>query len=180
MNNNQAKSACARCTMCKLSEQRRFPYWGMGEQRAPYLFVFDTPPRDTYKSLLTSWVSRANIRIEDTYITSLVKCPTPNGRAPFYEEMAECWTYLETEISHVGPKAVVLLGKAAIDWLHPYNNVLRVRDVNGLVFEDGLLFMGLYTPSFVMRHPNVLKDEMSDDAIKALAKLKQQVEKDYV
>ena len=48
--------------------------------------------------------------LQDAYITNLVKCQTPDKRAPTQDEVRACKPYLEKELLELNPKFVLTIG----------------------------------------------------------------------
>ncbi|HEX7387286.1 MAG TPA: uracil-DNA glycosylase [Castellaniella sp.] len=52
-------------------------------------------------------------QVDQAYLTNLVKCRLPGGRAPSPEEVAACLPYLQQEIAQVRPRWILALGGVA-------------------------------------------------------------------
>ncbi len=64
------------------------------------------------------------LKLKDAYITATVRCAPP-GNKPLPAELANCRPYLEAELVHFQPRAVLALGKIAFDG---YLKLLRSRE----------------------------------------------------
>ena len=64
---------------------------------------------------LTKVLAENGIRREDVFITNIVKHISPRNRKPYPDEVVACLPYLNTQISVIKPKIIVLLGASAKD-----------------------------------------------------------------
>ena len=62
---------------------------------------------------LTKTFAEYGIKREDVFITNIVKHVSPENRKPYPDEVAACLPYLNTQISIIKPKIIVLLGESA-------------------------------------------------------------------
>ena len=88
---------------------------------------------------LTKTLAEYGIKREDIFITNIVKHVSPKNRKPYPDEVAACLPYLNTQISIIKPKIIVLLGATAKD-------TLRV---------EGIKYMQVIHPSAAMRFTNM-------------------------
>ncbi len=58
---------------------------------------------------LTKTLAEYGIKREDIFITNIVKHISPKNRKPYPDEVAACLPYLNTQISIIKPKIIVLL-----------------------------------------------------------------------
>jgi len=88
---------------------------------------------------LTGVLAEYGIKREDLYITNIVKHASPKNRKPYSDEIAACLPYLETQISLINPKIIVLLGAAAKQTPH----------------VTGIEYFEVIHPSAAMRFPKL-------------------------
>lgn len=124
----ELKAAVAGCTICGLCRTRKNTVFGVGDQRARWLFVGEGPG---YKEdmqgdpfvgpsgkLLDNMLLAIGLRRgENAYIANIVKCRATDeqgkDRAPSPEEAAACRPYLNRQIALIQPSVIVALGKTA-------------------------------------------------------------------
>jgi len=80
------------------------------------------------------------------YVTSIVKCKTPDNRKPTRHEIRISIPYLVNQINHIAPELVVLMGTVA--W-----NTPRSKDIT---------YIETYHPAAAMRFPKIQK-KFEDD-----------------
>jgi uracil-DNA glycosylase family 4 len=114
----------AACVQCRLGRGRRTIVFGEGSPRADVLFVGGAPGAEEEKQsrpfadaagqLLTDIIVKGmQLRREDLYITTAVKCTPPEGSGPGPGELEACAAFLARQIDAVKPKIIVALGGVA-------------------------------------------------------------------
>ncbi len=79
------------------------------------------------------------LRLEDLYITAVLKCVPPSDK-PTRQELSNCSDYREFEIEHMkNLKVILTLGKIAFDICKAYYKS-KGYDVSGLVFKHGAAY----------------------------------------
>ncbi len=112
------------CQRCALHQGRRQAVFGVGDERAHWLFVGEGPGAEEDQRgepfvgaagrLLDQMLRALGLkRGEAVYITNVVKCRPPQNRTPTDEECAACLPYLHRQIALIQPKVIVALGKVA-------------------------------------------------------------------
>jgi uracil-DNA glycosylase family 4 len=112
------------CTLCRLHRSRKNAVPGEGPFDAEVLFCGEAPGYNeslqgkpfvgSAGKFLNELLQIAELRREDVYITNVVKCRTPENRAPFDDEIETCTTdYLQKQVAMIKPKLVVALGRTA-------------------------------------------------------------------
>jgi len=112
------------CTACKLRAGCTQTVFGVGDEKAEWLFVGEGPGADEDAQgepfvgqagkLLDSMLAAIKLkRGKNVYIANIVKCRPPNNRNPEADEIAQCLPYLERQIALIQPKLIVALGKTA-------------------------------------------------------------------
>lgn len=129
---------CGSCRSCALSETRTNPIWGRGDPSAK-LFVIASHPisADDKKGLpfsgdrareLAKLAKGVNLDPEhDAWLTYLVRCLPPAGRAPLPGEELECSKWLLFQIKVVRPRILVILGPEVLRWLTGVDDFERLR-----------------------------------------------------
>lgn len=103
----------------------------------------------------------ADIRIQPTWITNVVKFRPPGNRTPTDEEIESAKPYLRAEWEAIGrPRTVVCLGNTALMAVTGKRSVLqRAGKLERYKANDGgpIWLWPMYHPSFVLRHKEKLK-----------------------
>lgn len=147
------------CTKCPL-HQRVNKVPGIGNT-ASRLLVISIPPtrNDEIKQrpltgelldFFIKWINAINLKIEDIFITNIIKCPPSNNK--IQKEMIEaCRIHLDNQISIINPDAILSLGQLTISSLK--------RSFSDLQKSHGQIFNYNNYPVIPTFHPyNVLKN----------------------
>jgi uracil-DNA glycosylase len=124
LNWSELKQQVRDCTACKLRAGCAQTVFGVGDEKAEWLFVGEGPGADEDAQgepfvgqagkLLDSMLAAIKLkRGKNVYIANIVKCRPPNNRTPAADEIAQCLPYLERQIELIQPKLIVALGKTA-------------------------------------------------------------------
>lgn len=178
---NKTLDLCnAGCTKCPLSELRPTQVVnGIGPLDARIMIVGEAPgPEEDVKGQpfigragkkLDSLLTRAGIHRSQLRITNATRCfprlRTVEGfRAPSYEEIEACRSYLEEEIRVVRPNVIVPVGNAALSALLGTKKAKisehRGKEIWSEKFNCKII--PTYHPSAVMRNPN-LEETVTQD-----------------
>ena len=112
------------CTACRLRAGCTQTVFGVGAEKADWLFVGEGPGADedalgepfvgqAGKLLDNMLLSIKLKRGDNVYIANIVKCRPPGNRTPEADEIATCVPYLQRQIALIKPKIIVALGKTA-------------------------------------------------------------------
>jgi DNA polymerase len=155
------KQCVAGCTACGLHKTRNKTVFGVGDERAGWLFVGEGPGADEDEQgepfvgqagrLLDSMLAAIELRRgENVYIANIVKCRPPGNRNPAPEEAAACAGYLQRQIELIRPKLIVALGKvAAVNLLGRDASISSLR---GTVHQyRGIPLIVTYHPAYLLR-----------------------------
>jgi uracil-DNA glycosylase family 4 len=170
---DQLKSVVATCTKCDLCKSRTQTVFGVGDQKAKWLFIGEGPGRNedfqglpfvgpAGKLLDNMLIAMGLKRGENTYIANIVKCRptdaiTKRDRPPVAEEADACMSYLERQIALINPTVIVALGKTAALSLLKLDPATPVGKLRGTVhrYADIPLIV-TYHPAYLLRS---LKDK---------------------
>ncbi len=169
MNWTQLKQAVATCRVCGLCEKRTKTVFGVGDEKATWLFVGEGPGRNEDAQgepfvgpagkLLDNMLLAIGLkRGANAYIANIVKCrPTDaNGkdRPPSIEEADSCLPYLNRQIALIQPQVIVALGKTAALALLKRDPATPVSALRGAVHRYGdLPLIVTYHPAYLLRSP---------------------------
>lgn len=160
------------CRKCRLCETRTNVVFGVGNEQARVVFIGEGPGKQEDETgepfvgrsgqLLDKMLLAAGFsRKENIYIANMVKCRPPENRDPSADEIEACSGYLREQISLIGPRYIVCLGRVAAQSI--IDPGFRVTKQHGAFIEkNGILFMGTYHPSALLRNPNNKPDAFDD------------------
>jgi DNA polymerase len=167
MNWAELREAVAGCVKCGLCRNRHNTVFGVGDEKAKWLFIGEGPGRNedlqgepfvgpAGKLLDNMLIAMGLRRGENTFIANIVKCrPTdPNGRdrPPSPDEAAACMPYLERQIALIQPTVIVALGKTAALSLLGLDPATPVSKLRGTVHQyAGRPLVVTYHPAYLLR-----------------------------
>ena len=106
---------CLSCSACGLAELRiDQPVSGHGSPSPLVVVVGPTPTifQDEKSALLTAIMEKGlELKPDEYYSTSLLKCAPPDEQLPPGEADAYCWPILKREFELLKPKIILVLGK---------------------------------------------------------------------
>lgn len=159
----ELKTMVRDCTACKLRAGCTQTVFGVGDEKAKWLFVGEGPGADedaqgepfvgqAGKLLDNMLLSIKLKRGDDVYIGNIVKCRPPGNRTPEADEIATCLPYLQRQIALIQPKIIVALGKTAATALLGRDATLG--SLRGTVhsYQDIPLII-TYHPAYLLRTP---------------------------
>lgn len=163
----QLKQQVADCRRCGLCQGRKNTVFGVGDEKAKWLFIGEGPGRNEDQQgepfvgpagkLLDNMLQAMGVkRGENAYIANIVKCrPTDdNGRdrPPSPQEVASCLPYLQRQIELIQPTVLVALGKTAAISLLGMDPATPVSRLRGTVhrYQDRPLVV-TYHPAYLLR-----------------------------
>jgi len=108
------------------------------------------------------------LRIEDVFMTHVVKCKPLGSNTPSPSEIKSCKPYLFKQIELIRPRIVVTLGPDAYHHLSGEN--ADFEKVRGHKINLGdFILVPLYHPQFLLRNPSLKKETLHDlQTIKSL------------
>jgi DNA polymerase len=147
------------CRKCRLWQGAKHGVPGEGPLNVKVMLVGQNPGADEDETgrpfvgragkFLTKALSENSIKREDVFITNIVKHISPQNRKPYPDEVAACLPYLNTQISAIKPKIIVLLGASA-------------KDTPRL---EGIEYMQVIHPSAAMRFNNMRETSSEDKSL---------------
>jgi uracil-DNA glycosylase len=161
----QLKASASMCTACVLHKARKQAVFGVGDEKAEWLFIGEGPGAEEDErgepfvgqagKLLDNMLAAIALkRGNNVYIANVVKCRPPGNRNPEPGEAHACEPYLTRQIELIRPRLMVALGKVAAQNLLGIEATLasmrgRVHDYRG-------------TPLIVTYHPAYLLRTLAD------------------
>lgn len=149
------------CTACGLHRGRTNAVAGTGPAAARLVLVGVSPRRHedlagdalggAARNVVDHALRHAGIDPGEVRFTNLVRCRTPQDRAPTRDEVRTCAPHLHAELDLVVPKVIVALGAFASSVL--YGRPLSIERVAGyrLVAMQGITLIPTYHPAEVLR-----------------------------
>ena len=163
----QLKSSALACTACALHKARKQAVFGVGDDKAEWLFVGEGPGAEEDErgepfvgqagKLLDNMLAAIALRRgNNVYIANVVKCRPPGNRTPEPAEARACEPYLTRQIDLIHPRLIVALGKVAAQ------NLLGIEAT--LASLRGRVHAYRGTPLIVTYHPAYLLRNLVDKA----------------
>ncbi len=148
------------CQRCGLAKSRKNLVFGAGNPRARLVFVGEGPGADEdlkgepfvgeVGQVLNRIIAAMELKREDVYLCSVVKCCLPGNRDPETDETAACSPFLQRQIRSIQPEVIVALGSFTADTLLGTREpVAKLRGK----FRDyhGIPLMATHHPSLLLR-----------------------------
>ncbi len=164
----ELKASVAGCVKCGLCKGRTNTVFGVGDEKAKWLFIGEGPGRNedlrgepfvgqAGKLLDNMLLAMGLRRGENAYIANIVKCrPTDDSgrdRPPTPEEAAACLPYLQRQIALIQPTVLVALGKTAALTLLALDPETPVSKLRGTAHRyAGLPLVVTYHPAYLLRN----------------------------
>lgn len=151
------------CVRCALRAGCTQTVFGVGDEKAGWLFVGEGPGADEDArgepfvgqagKLLDNMLAAIQLkRGHNVYIANVVKCRPPNNRTPEAAEIAACLPYLKQQIALIQPKLIVALGKTAATAL--LGREAPLGSLRGTVHDfHGTPLLVTYHPAYLLRNP---------------------------
>jgi uracil-DNA glycosylase len=159
------------CTLCSLHATRTQAVPGTGPVEAEIMIVGEAPgfTEDVQGlpfvgqagKLLDTLLQQIGLTREQVFITNVLKCRPPQNRDPMPNEAEACLPYLRQQFALVRPKAVLILGRHALERMLP--GVGTISRVHGKIFmRSGVAFMPCYHPAAALHNGSLLSDLQKD------------------
>ena len=164
------KSNVENCYLCELCKTRKNVLFGEGNLKADIMFISDEPSNSeddlgffyAGKSgeLLVKMIENVlNIKKEDVYITTLVKCKSSNSLNKSHIE--SCNDYLLKQIELIKPKLIVSLGENTYSYL--FNEKDKFSQVRGKAcYYHNIKLVPTFSANYLLRNPSSKKDAYYD------------------
>jgi len=159
------------CTRCSLHATRTQAVPGTGPCPADVMVVGEAPGFNedvqgkpfvgAAGKLLDKLLERIGLGRDCVYITNVLKCRPPQNRDPMPNEAEACLPYLRAQYRLVQPKAVLILGRHALERMLP--GVGSISRVHGQIFmRGGVAFMPVYHPAAALHNGSLVRDLEQD------------------
>ncbi len=120
--------------------------------------------------LLDKLIESIGMKREDVYISNVVRFRPPGNRDPEPEEIAAFAPYVDEEISIIGPRAIVTLGRFSMNKFLPDARISAVHGKKFVVDFSGKrqIVVPMYHPAAALRNGGIMNAIKNDFmAIKA-------------
>jgi len=164
------KSNVENCYLCELCKTRKNVLFGEGNLKANIMFISDEPSNSEDNlgffyagksgELLVKMIENVlNIKKEDVYITTLVKCKSSNSLNKSHIE--SCNDYLLKQIELIKPKLIVSLGENTYSYL--FNEKDKFSQVRGKeCYYQNIKLVPTFSANYLLRNPSSKKDAYYD------------------
>ena len=160
------------CRNCQLHAGRTNAVPGEGVQNPLVMVIGEGPGEDEDKTgrpfvgkagqLLDKMLSAISLdRNKNCYIANIVKCRPPNNRTPFPEEAESCSGYLQAQIHMLKPKAILAMGRTAVQNLMKTDE--GINALRGKILDlNGIPLLATYHPSALLRNVDLKRPAWND------------------
>ena len=159
------------CNKCGLHKTRTNAVFGKGPLDAKIMLIGEAPGREEdlqgvpfvgkAGKELDNMLQAAGIKIDEVFITNVVKCRPPGNRNPEEHEMMKCNPYLVKQIETVRPKVIVLLGNIALSLVT--GTPSGITKMRGKILEYmSYPAIPTFHPAYVIRNPGSGKIVIED------------------
>ena len=159
----QVRKELGDCQRCKLARGRTKIVFGVGNPKAELVFVGEGPGAEedaqglpfvgAAGQLLTKMIEAMGLRREQVYICNVVKCRPPGNRDPEPDEIEACEPFLKAQLAAIRPKAIVALGRFAVQTLLRDKSPITRQRGRWREF-DGIQLMPTFHPAYLLRNPS--------------------------
>jgi DNA polymerase len=172
-NLEELKHEVAQCHLCALAKSRKNVVFGAGNLKAKVMFIGDNPGVNEDETgmlfagksgeLLAKMIENVLlVPKEEVYVTTILKCKTPDNRVPTPEEVACCKPYVMQQIQTIKPQLIVALGSTAFHHLTGEYDT-PIDQIRGTVLNFGeAKLIPTFHPSFLLRNPSAKKEVFAD------------------
>ena len=161
------------CTRCALSATRRRVVAGSGPADARLVIIGEAPGATedeggepfigpSGRLLFTLLDEEVALTRADCFVTNVVKCRPPANRTPTRDEVATCRPWLDEQLRHRTPTAVLALGNTAAKAVLGFDEGIT-RTHGRLVPLGGATAMATYHPAAALRGGPSVVDVMRAD-----------------
>jgi DNA polymerase len=160
------------CNRCELGSRRINAVPGAGSHHPAVFVIGEGPGAEEDKTglpfvgpagrYLDKWLAAIGLSREtNTFIGNIVKCRPPQNRDPRPEEASACLPYLMRQIEILKPRAILTLGRIAVQVLMNTSRGIGASRGSVYIFHDVPL-VATYHPSGVLRNPGYRPDVWDD------------------
>ena len=160
------------CKNCSLCENRTNTAPGEGSSSPVVMVIGEGPGEEEDKQgrpfvgragqLLDKMLEAINLsRNNNCFIANVVKCRPPKNRDPYPEEVAACSHFLQSQISILRPKFILVVGRVAAQALLKTTEPINKLRGRFTVFNSIPLLV-TYHPAALLRDENLKRPAWED------------------
>lgn len=163
------------CKLCFLCSTRKNTVPGEGGFLKKLMIIGEAPGYHEDQSgrpfigaagkILRNALSKNDIKLQDVFITNIIKCRPPNNRPPYINEKKICMQYLERQIFLLQPKIICLLGNVVSSYLLDIKSITNER--GRILQKNDLKYFITFHPAATIYNRNLLN--IFEQDIKKLA-----------
>lgn len=162
----------ANCSGCELSKSRINTVPGEGSPNAEIVFIGEAPGAKEDQTgipfcgpagkFLDDMLTMINLRREDVFISSILKCRPPKNRDPEESEKKFCLKFLKKQIEIIDPKLIVCLGRHSLESFLPDSGTISALHGQTVTGEDGRVYLTLYHPAAALHNGGLRQTLIAD------------------
>jgi len=164
------RNSVANCYLCELSKSRKNTLFSYGSEQSKIMFICDEPTKSEDElgvfysgnsgELLSKMIeSVLNIKKEEVYITSLVKCRGTQEAS--FQNFESCNCYLLKQIEIIKPKLIIAVGEKVYNYLMKNSEDFLKNRGKSLNFNSSIL-IPIFSPIHLLKNPSLKKDTYLD------------------
>lgn len=161
----------ADCTACELHRGRTQTVFGTGSHTADWMIVGEAPGAEEDRrgepfvgragQLLDNMLIAVGLDRQSVYIANILKCRPPGNRDPQAGEVNCCMPYLQRQITLLGPRLILAVGRVAAQNL--LGTDAPTGRLRGRVHEvEGVPVVVTYHPAYLLRSPGEKRKAWED------------------
>ncbi len=168
---SELQTRLQQCDQCGLQASRSQVIFGVGDQQANLLIVSEAPNQEEDAlgllligeagDLMTAMLKAIGLQKSAVYISSIIKCHTPDNRKPLAQEIQNCDLYLRRQIELLQPKVIYAAGAMAAQALLNTDesiSLLRQRQHD----FNGIPLIASFHPAYLLRKPSEKRKAWQD------------------
>lgn len=166
------------CTRCHLHKSRTQVVFGVGNIKAPIVFVGEAPGYEEdiqgepfvgrAGRLLTQALKELRIARNQVYIANILKCRPPENRLPRIDEIVNCVPYLIRQIEFIKPQVVCALGGIAAQTL--LSTQAPMKQLKGKIHDyNNMKIFPIFHPAYILRNP--IEKNIFEEDLKSVCKI---------
>ncbi len=167
------------CKSCELYKSRINIVFGSGSPGADLMLIGEAPGKSEDEKglpfigqsgkLLDKWLKSIKLSRDQIYIANILKCRPPDNRNPKPDEVENCRSYLNQQISIIRPSVIVLLGAVALKTLYDDKNASIMKERGKWRKYMGIKVMPTYHPAFLLRQMSAENKKKVKQDLKAVS-----------
>ena len=160
------------CNLCELSKNARVVV-SRGNIRSRLMIIGQNPGAQEDQNgipfcgpagkLLDTWIEESDLSKFKPYFTNVGLCKTPDNSPLNPEQRKACSIHLYTQIKLLAPKAIIAVGKPAINALVPNTEAMQTVDI---ILKQKLFKhpdIDFYVPCYFIYHPAFLLRKQGEE-----------------